>query len=205
MRRWYNMGMLTALALMLVVCPLWAGSGRLDLPKGSARAEESLRAWIGRQDSIREAIGKAAQTPKPIFAEDDLKDALADGAAPGGRQALLARLPGLRQPRAHGCPNLEECAAAPLALDLEAGEPVEPAVRELLRPWLWLAQARSGTLSISPVPAGDPGLLEFSIPKLGLEGVALNIAPGPAGGARLWLGRGPELADLYARQRSQPK
>ncbi|MDD5656575.1 MAG: hypothetical protein PHF00_04900 [Elusimicrobia bacterium] len=192
--------MTAALALFLLAGPLWAGSARLQLPKGAAKAEDSLRLWLGRQDSLRRTVDEAAQSAAPALVEDGLKDALAD--APAGREALLERLPGLRRPRTPVCRSLSDCAVPPLALDVEAEEPVEPAVRELLRPWLWLAQARGQRMKVSAAPAGDRRLLEFSIPKLGIKSATVSVAPRPLGGVRLRIDRGLELAEVYSRERA---
>ncbi|MBI5240693.1 MAG: hypothetical protein HY926_09490 [Elusimicrobia bacterium] len=168
----------------------------------AAAADDRLRALLSSDAKVREKIGKT-QSSAPVFAETDLKDAVADRPADPAseRQELLARLPGLRAPRASGCADFKSCSVPPLAMDIPAGEPVEHAIRAMLRPWIWLADARGARLAVAPVAADGAAILAMNVPGLGLKGVELNIAPGAEGGVHLWFSRALELAEVYSRER----
>ena len=161
-------------------------------------ADDRLRAWLSSDAKVREKIN-GAQAPAAV--EADLKDALADRPADkaGERKGLIARLPGLRASKALGCADFETCAVPPLAMDIPAGEPVESAIRAMVRPWIWLADARGARLGVAP--SAGSAVLALNIESLGLKGVELNISPNPEGGAHLWFDRALELSDIYARAR----
>jgi|GEM_PF-2971472 len=152
-------------------------------------AEDRLSAWLAADPAVREKIGRA-QAAAPALADPDLKDALSD------QPALKA------QPL--GCQDFKGCSVPPLAMDLPSGAPVEPAIRAMLRPWIWLADARGARLGVAAGPEAQ-AVLAMNLQSLGLSGVALNIAPKPAGGVHLWFSRGLELAALYSRERDALK
>jgi hypothetical protein len=164
-------------------------------------ADDRLRAWLAADPKVREKINQA-QAATPVFADPDLKDAIADRPvdAESQRQELMARLPGMKAPRKLGCQDFASCTVPPLALDIPAAEPVEPAIRAMLRPWIWLADARGTRLGVAPA-GSDQAVLAMNIQNFGISGVELNIAPKPEGGVHLWFSRGLELAELYSRER----
>jgi hypothetical protein len=180
---------------------LFSPIAKAEPSPAALKADDRLRAWLSSDAKVREKIGKT-QSSAPVFAETDLKDAVADRTADsaGERQELLARLPGMRAPRALGCQDLETCSVPPLALDIPAGEPVEHAIRAMLRPWIWLTDARGARLAVAPLEADGSAVLAMNIKGFGLKGVELNIEPGPEGGAHLWFSRALELAEVYARE-----
>ncbi len=150
-------------------------------------ADDRLRAWLATDPDIQEKITQA-QNATPVFADPDLKDAVADRPAD---TAISQQL---------GCQDFKNCAVPPLALDIPAGEPVEPAIRAILRPWIWLADARGARLGVMPAGEEGEGVLAMNLKSLGLSGVELNIKPRPEGGVHLWFSRGLELATLYSRE-----
>lgn len=189
-------------AVLLLCAPLL----RAEPSKAAAAADDRLRALLASDAKVREKIGKT-QSSAPVFAETGLKDAVADRPVDpaGERRELLARLPGLRAPRVAGCQDFETCAVPPLVMDIPAGEPVEHAIRAMLRPWIWLADARGARLGVAPVEADGAAVLAVNIGGFGLKGVELNIEPSAEGGVHLWFSRALELAEIYAREREAAK
>jgi len=211
------------LAALVCASPALAGSGRLNLPKSSSKAEYRLSAWLDREPVIWQKLSLAQEQPAPAtaqtfyprthpdfaFADPSLKDAVADIPAQNDTErelcALLARLPGMPTWPAQGCRSYPDCDVPPLALDIEANEPMQPAIRALLRPWLWLAEARGRRLSVAASPetlGKGQRLLDMSLKDFGLEKVGLRIMPRPEGGFHLWFDRGFELAEVYSRERN---
>ena len=99
------------------------------------------------------------------------------------------------------CQDFETCAVPPLAMDIPAGEPVEHAIRAMLRPWIWLADARGARLGVAPVEADGAAVLAVNIGGFGLKDIELNIEPAAEGGVHLWFSRALELSEVYARER----
>lgn len=196
--------------LTISLIPLWGASPHIQFARPSPRAEDRLRSWLERQPQVRGKITQIenqrerdAARPRFELADYDLKDAVADTpAATAGDRKILSRLPGLRAPENRGCASFAQCAQPPLALDLSAGEPILPAIRALLRPWLWLQQARRRRLHVSTAPPHETSrILTMSAADLALRDVGLNIAPRLEGGVHLWFDRGLELASVYAQAR----
>ncbi|HBT62367.1 MAG TPA: hypothetical protein DEB40_11545, partial [Elusimicrobia bacterium] len=137
---------------------LWIGEGSLlsasamRLPQSPFKAEKKLGRWLKREPSVREKISRIiAQNPAAgsyafpaALAEMGLKDALAD------IPAVEERRTGASRPRPMGCANFSECRLPPLELDTVSGEPLEPAIQAMLRPWLWLAEAVGRRLVLTP-------------------------------------------------------
>ena len=164
-------------------------------------ADDRLRAWLAVDPKVREKINRT-QAAAPVVADPDLKDAIADRPvdAQSQRRELMARLPGMKAPRQMGCQDFTTCSIPPLAMDIPVGENVETAIRAMLRPWIWLADARGTRLGVTPA-GSDQAVLAMNIQSLGMSGVELNIAPRPEGGIHLWFSRGLELAEIYSRER----
>jgi hypothetical protein len=201
--RFYN----ACVALLLCAPALRAQSAQPASPSQTAvTADDRLRAWLEYDSTAHEKICRV-QNAKPALADEDLQDAVADMPADAGssRQDLLARLPGLKAPQQMGCQDFQSCTVPPLALDIPAGESVETAIRAMVRPWIWLADARGIRLGVAPATSGDQAILALNMRALGLQGVELNIAPRPQGGVHLWFSRGLELATLYSRERDAAK
>jgi hypothetical protein len=170
----------------------------------SVIADDRLRAWLATDSKVRQKIARTLDEAHsaPALADPDLKDAVADQPvdAESSRRELLARLPGVSAPRPMGCQDFQSCAVPPLALDIPAGQSVEAAIRAMVRPWIWLADARGTRLGVAPAGSGSQAVLAMNLQGLGLQGVELNIAPRPEGGVHLWFSRGLELATLYTRE-----
>ena len=165
-----------AVILLLCAAPLRAEPVR---PSQTALvADDRLRAWLATDPKVREKISRTQN-------------------AESSRRGLLARLPA---PQQSGCQDFTTCSAPPVAMDLPAGESVETAIRAMLRPWIWLAEARGVRLGVAPDGSEGQTLLAMDIRSLGLSSVELNIAPRPEGGVRLWFSRGLTLAALYAHE-----
>ena len=177
----------------------------------AVRADDRLRLWLASDPRVRVRIDQAqsvvvpAEQPAPaLFADPDMKDALADRpqSPAESRRQLLGRLPGLQAPRQMGCPDFTGCAVPPLALDIVPGESIEQAIRCLLRPWIWLADVRGIRLGVAPASADEKeGVIAMNLKELGLTDVSLNVKSRPEGGFHLWFSRGLELASLYDRER----
>jgi hypothetical protein len=195
----------TAALLLLCAPALRAQPSQPASPsKTAVIADDKLRAWLATDKKIREKISRTQVTAHaaPVFADPDLKDSVADIPAKGenARQDLLGRLPGLQGPKQMGCQDFQSCTVPPLALDIPAGESVEAAIRAMVRPWIWLADARGTRLGVAQAGSGAQAILAMNMQGLGLKGVELNIAPRPEGGVHLWFSRGLELATLYSRE-----
>lgn len=148
-------------------------------------ADQRLRVWLAYDDTAHAKISRA-QNAKPALADEDLKDAIADQP---------------KAPRQMGCKDFQSCPNPPLALDIPAGESVETAIRAMVRPWIWLTDARGTRLGVAPTGAGSQAVLALNMQGLGLSGVELNIEPRPEGGVHLWFSRGLELAAIYTHER----
>ncbi len=177
--------------LLLFFCsaPLRAAPTAPPAPSEVAIAADSrLSAWIAKDAALQEKLARAGAL---AFVEPDLKDAVADcrAEAPASRRAE--------------CPDLVTCAAPPLSLELSAGDPVEPAIHALMRPWIWLTDAAGAGLRLTHADPRTATLFDMELRGLGLSGVGLNIEPRPQGGVRLWFDRAPALAALYARERDR--
>jgi hypothetical protein len=176
---------LVAAFLLVSAVPLRAAP--VQPSKIALAAEERLHSWLAADPKVQEKISRA-QAPAPFPIEDDLKDSVADQPS------------GPKDPQPAECQNLQGCATPPLAVDVPAGEAVEPAIHAMMRPWILLADAKGVRLGIAR-GSDSEALLAMNIQGLGLSGVGLNIAPRPEGGVHLWFSRGLELAALYSRER----
>jgi hypothetical protein len=179
------------IVLLLNAAPLLAAP--VQPSKVALAADARLRAWLAADAKVQE---KLARAEAPSFVEPDLKDAVAD---------RPVRPPELKAPPQPDCQDFHDCAVPPLAMDIPAGEPVEPAILALMQPWIWLADAKGVRLGVAPADAKSQGLLAMNIQGLGLSGVELDIAPRPEGGVHLWFSRGFELAVAYSRERGAIK
>jgi hypothetical protein len=149
-------------------------------------ADDRLRVWLTTDPKVREKITRT-QDATPVFVEPVLKDAVSDG-------------PSMQAPLQLGCRDFTTCLMPPLALDLPAGANIEAAIRAMVRPWIWLADAKGVRLGVAPARPESQSILLMNIQGLSLSGVGLNITPRKGGGVRLWFSRGSELAALYARE-----
>ncbi len=170
-------------AALFAAAPLSAAPVRPAMH--ALNAEERLVVWLASNPSVRQKLGHIQAVAAP-FADPSLKDAVAD------QPAIVKAAPRI------GCRNLASCAVAPVSMDVPAGAAVEPAIRALLRPWIWLAEARGARLGIAPA-AGAETLLAINLK--GIAGAGLNIRPNPEGGYHLWFSNGLELGVTYARER----
>lgn len=157
--------------------------------KAALSADVHLRTWFHADAKAQEKIARAQAL---TFVEPDLKDAVADGRASAPKPR--------RRP---DCKSLQDCAVPPLAVDVPAGEAVEPAVLAMMRPWIWLAEGKGVRLGVAHAAAESPALLNMNIQGLGLSSVGLNIKRRAEGGVHLWFSRGGELAGVYARARNE--
>ncbi|MFI5349629.1 MAG: hypothetical protein ACHQ2Z_08805 [Elusimicrobiota bacterium] len=171
--------------LLLNAAPLLAA------PESSSKValagEEHLRAWIAADVKIQEKLVLAEAPP---FAEADLKDSLSDR-------------PVLKSPEQPECRDFRTCAVPPLTIDVPVGDAPADAILAMMRPWLWLADAKGVRLGVAHADPKSQALLAMNIPGVGLTGVGLNAAPLPEGGVHLWFSRGLELAAVYSRERGE--
>jgi hypothetical protein len=173
--------------LLLNAAPLLASP--VQTAKPALAPVEHLRAWLAANPVVQ---AKLSRDKTPSFVEPDLKDSIAD--------RPVAEESSHRQPE---CPDLPGCAVPPLAMDVPAGEPVEPAILAMMRPWIWLADAKGVRLGVAHAAPESPAVLAMNVQGLGLSGVGLNISPRPEGGVHLWFSRGFELAAAYSRERAE--
>jgi hypothetical protein len=179
--------------LLLNAAPLLAASSGTS--KAARAANERLSAWLTADRGVQ---AKLARAKAPSFVEPDLRDAVADAPVPS---EPAERRPILRIGRTSSCRNLRDCAVPPLAMDVPAGAPVEPAVLAMMRPWIWLAEAKGARLGVAHTGQTSQALLAMNLEELGLSGVGLNIAPRPGGGVHLWFDRESEVAMVYFLER----
>jgi hypothetical protein len=185
-------------ALLLNAAPLLAAPVQ---PLQAARAGEvRLRAWLAANPELQAKLARAVASS---FVEPDLKDAVADRPVESSRLGDDARQPGLKAPPQPDCRDFQGCAVPPLAMDVPPGEPVEPAILAMMKPWIWLADAEGMRLGVDHADAESQALLSMNIQGLDLTGVGLNVAPRPEGGVHLWFSRGFELAFAYSRERDR--
>lgn len=197
------------LALLVLAClmsaPCRASSSisqRLTVSsRQPVKADDKVRAWLDQQPQLLrnlEAAARQADAYRPI-PDPDLRDSVSD--MPMDRHALLASLPGMTAPDVAFCSSLKNCSTPPLAIDVQDSEHLRPAVRSLVRPWLLLAQARGGAVALEAAPGAGQRLLAFSLPKLSLRDVGVNVAARPEGGFHLWMDQALVLASVFAQER----
>ena len=172
--------------LLLNTAPLLAAP--VQPSKAAVAPDAHLRAWLAADPKVQE---KLARMKAPSFVEPGLKDAVADRPAdpPSGLKP--------------DCRDLKSCVIPPLAMDVPAGEPAEPAVLAMIQPWIWLADAKGVRLGVAHADAESTMLLAVHLPGLGLPSMELDISPRPEGGVHLWFGRGSELEAVYSRERAE--
>jgi hypothetical protein len=160
----------------------------IELPRSTLKAEKKLHRWLNHESAVRDRIA-ALQTQAD--AESDLKDAVSDtpeSAAPA--------------PRNLGCEDFPSCRVPILELDTQPGEPLEPAVLAMLKPWIWLAEFRGKHLVLTTARKdGGAEVFTMSIPGFDLRDVQIKAVVRPAGGLHLAFDRGLELDETYSRQR----
>jgi hypothetical protein len=181
-------------ALLLTASP--ALSSSMQSSRTVTVGEVRLRGWLDADAVLQDKLARAAA---PSFVESDLKDSVADRPLnPESSRSGMADVKALPQPE---CQDFQSCSVPPLAMDVPAGQPIEPAILAMMRPWIWLADAKGARLGVAHADAGNQTLLAMNLQAFGLLGVELNVAPRPEGGVHLWFGRGFELAFVYSRER----
>lgn len=183
---------------------------------GGPKAEDALRRFVERDPKLKAKLDAAAQRESVILAANrdaDLRDSVSDGgpgqlkrrletAAPADRAALLAQLPGVRAPETPNCLVLSDCAEPRLSASVSDPALLPDALRRMVRPWMLLQQARGSKIELTPAEGPSDAALRVGLKGLSTEPLTLNVAPGDAGGFKLWFDRPEELAALYARARA---
>lgn len=184
---------------------------------GDAAAEESLRQFIEHNPKFQARLNAIAQREQALANQNrdaDLKDAVADTPNPdairdrlahagaGDRSGLLATMPGFKTVSPSTCHALVDCANPDLATDVGEKELVTSAVRDLVRPWMLLQQARGKKLVLTPLAdATDDGVLSMKLKGIDAPLVQLNVTPRPLGGFKIWFDQPLVLASIYGRER----
>jgi hypothetical protein len=198
---WRNPACLGLLLSLVGQAPLSAAT--LDLPVSTLKAEKKLHRWLNHDSTLKDTIARlqarstaASAEPQSIpdfLAERDLKDALADDRAPSSPSNAA---------RPMGCGDFPSCRMPVLELNLQTGEPLEPAILAMLKPWLWLAENRGQHLLLASARSNqEEAVLSMSIPGFDLADVRMNAEVRPGGGMRVSFERGLELGETYSRQR----
>lgn len=209
--------MRSALPLLLALLAL---SARAEPPaafelKGGAKAEESLRRFIGSDPAVQARLADASARSQAMTEElrsSDLRDALAEGrpevveqppadASGEERAAFLEGLPGMRALPGSACRSLADCATPEMSVEVTEGRWLPDALRRLIRPWMLLQRARRSSLELSPRAEGD-AVLAMKLRGIDAPPMTLQVTPSPLGGFTVGFARPEGLADLYARERA---
>lgn len=181
----------------------------------SAKSEDVLRRFIEGDPSVKARFDDAAKREESFLAEardSDLRDSVAEKSGPeemkrqlaqasGARRVnLLERLPGMKAPSAPVCRSLGDCAVPELALDVMDASRLPDSVRQLIRPWMLLQQARGSSIVLTPASAGD-AVLTLKLKGLDAAPLTLNVSPRLLGGFKVWFEQPLVLASLYGRER----
>ncbi len=187
-------------ALALVVLCTAANASALRLGSG-AKAEDKLRRFVATDSGVRARLDDAMRREALFRAEareTDMRDAVA---APATREELIEQLPGMKALPSSSCPNLLSCHLPEFAATVEHSELLPDAVRSLLRPWLFLQEARGYKTDITPSSKGD-ALLIVTLKGLDAAPLVLNVAPRLLGGFNVWFDEPAKLSALYERERA---
>ena len=167
---------------------------------GGPKAEDALRRFVERDPKLKAKLDEASQREGKIvasFREPDLRDSVADD----GRGALISRLPGMKAPAAPTCRTLSECDKPDLSAEVSDSSLVPDALRRIVRPWMLLQQARGTEVELSSLSGAGDAALRVGLKGLSAAPLTVNVAPGAAGGFKVWFDRPLELAALYVRER----
>jgi hypothetical protein len=191
------------LTLLLLAAALAAPVHAADKPlflTGGPKAEDALRRFVERDPKLKAKLDDAAQREEKNVAalrDPDLRDSVADT----GRSGLLSRLPGMKAPPPPTCLALADCAKPDLSAEVSDASLVPDALRRLVRPWMMLQQARGSEVVLSAETGAGDAALKVGLKGLSAAPLTVNVAPGAAGGFRVWFDRPQELAALYVRER----
>jgi hypothetical protein len=192
--------MRTALALLLLASPAFSSSP-LRLAAGP-KAEDKLRRFVAGDKALRARLDDAMRR-EALFRtearETGLKDAVADAAAT--REQLIAEMPGMKVPPAPTCPSLAECHQPEFSAVVDNPELLPDAVRNLMRPWLLLQEARGYKTEVAPSTKGD-ALMTATLKGLDASPLVLNVSPRLLGGFNVWFDEPARLGELYERERA---
>jgi hypothetical protein len=184
---------------------------------GDAQAEEALRQFIEHNPKMTARLADVAKREQGLVAQNrdsDLHDAVSDATGPedltarlakataADRSGLLATMPGFKTLSPSTCHALIDCANPDLVADVGEPELLPSAVRELVRPWMLLQQARGAQLVLTPlVDTKDDGLLRLKLKGVDAAPLTLNVTPRPLGGFKVWFDQPLVLASVYGRER----
>jgi len=181
----------------------------------NAKSEDILRRFIERDPQLKARLDDAAKREELFLAEardSDLRDSVAEKSGPeelkrrlaqasgADRESLLEQLPGMKAPSIPVCRTLGDCAVPELAMDVTDAARLPDSVRQLVRPWMLLQQARGSSVVITPAKTGD-AVLTLKLKGLKAAPLTLNVAPRLLGGFKVWFDSPLVLASLYGRER----
>lgn len=194
------MGMRLALALVLLGSPVLAASN-ISVGAGP-KAEDKLRRYVAGDKALRARLDDALRR-EALFRtearETGLKDAVADAAAT--REQMIAEMPGMKMPPAPTCASLIECHAPEFSAVVDDSALLPDAVRDMMRPWLLLQEARGQKTEVSSASTGD-ALMTVKLKGLDAPPLTLNVAPRLLGGFNVWFDEPARLTALYERERA---
>ncbi len=186
--------------LLALAPPAVAAESSLRL-SGGPKSENALRKFVSSDKTLRTKIVAAAKREDLLRAENqdpNLRDALTDD---GGRKLRVEQLPGMNPVPGAGCAALRDCAIPQLAVDVAGSEQIPEALRQLVRPWMLLQQARRSDVKLTPLESPGDAVLRLELRKLAASPVLVNVTARPFGGFTVWVDRPFVLADLYGRER----
>ena len=180
-----------------------ASAQSIRLPRGP-KAEDVLRRFIEQDARLKARLAEAR--------DSDLRDSIADKSGPeelkrrlaqasgARRESIIEQFPGMKAPAAPVCRSLGDCAVPELALDVADSARLPDSVRQLVRPWMLLQQARGSSVVITPAQTGD-AVLTLKLKGLDAAPLTLNVSPRLLGGFKVWFDSPLVLASLYGRER----
>ena len=211
--RGYNMSMrLTLLLALVVASPAFAGPVHL---KGGSKSEEKLRRFVSQDAKLKARIQDAIKREERFVAEareSDLRDAVSDTSVNDlhtqlekttgeKRKAVLEALPGMKALGGPACATLADCAEPAMAIEVPDARNLSDSLRQMVRPWMTLQQARRSEIEIVTAEgAGDTALI-VSLKGVDAKPLMLNVSPHLIGGFSVWFDQPEAAAALYARER----
>lgn len=209
------------ISLALLLAGLAVARAAAQEPKavrlvGGAKSEDILRRFIENDPSLKARLDDASEREQAFLAENrdtDLRDAVSDtndadqlkkrlaSASGADRADLLQSMPGLKVPPATACRALSDCPTPELAAEAPDAERLPDVVRDLIRPWMLLQQARGSEADVVAASGAGDAAVIVRLKDIDAAPLTLNVSPRLLGGFKVWFDQPLVLASLYGRER----
>ncbi len=200
------------LLTLVVAAPAFAGPVRL---KGGAKSEEKLRRFVSQDAKLNARIQDAVRREERFVAEareSDLRDAVSDTSVNDlhanlekttgeKRKAILEALPGMKALGGPACATLMDCSKPAMAMEVTDARNLSDSLRQMVRPWMTLQQARRSEIEIVTAEGDGDTALIVKLKDMNAVPLRLNVSPHLIGGFQVWFDQPEAAAALYARER----